>query len=431
MDSISSGFLTLHAYPRQCSKSTLTVVAITSVINAAVSAVFCAFNAGISAGPLLNIVTVLPPILPICLLTIFTVTAYFSLEALKTLQAQKNERKDLHPESRPMEVTGVDFQTDEKPARIARLTEAANKGDREAMYALGLHYENENKKIAFEWISKANHLDYPEAGRWLGQFYYTKAEHHLKKSGAFYDEKKTVELIGKAAEYGNKEAQCEYGSYFLKGIGVEKNEKEAVDLFKKSAEQGYLPAKIELYKLLLDQGTETDRFESMKHLKKLAEQNIMSAQYLYGNSLLKSAENRSDMIESVKWLEKSIDRNPTDASLLGEYYSEALISLSHCYYKGNGCEKSLNKALELMHDAVTLGKLEKSENIKLFSAQDLIALADNFLKGTFCSKDSSAARALLKPITDSDSIKALRPIEEPILDLTRNATPAKRQFQSK
>ena len=55
-----------------------------------------------------------------------------------------------------------------------------------------------------------------------------------------------MELLKKAAELGNSDAQCILGECYASGDGVEKDPKKAVDLLEKSVAQGNFLAKREL-----------------------------------------------------------------------------------------------------------------------------------------------------------------------------------------
>ena len=92
-----------------------------------------------------------------------------------------------------------------------------------------------------------------------------------------------IEVLRKAAEQGDAEAQFNLGVCYYTGKGMERDESEAVKWFRKAAEQGYANAQYNLgscYRTGI--GTEPDQREAVKWYRKAAEQGNAVAQCSLG-----------------------------------------------------------------------------------------------------------------------------------------------------
>lgn len=84
----------------------------------------------------------------------------------------------------------------------------------------------------------------------------------------------TLEIIRKAAERGDADAQCRLGDCYYSGIGVEKNRKIAVGWYLKAAEQGWVDAQNALARI------ENERKQQIERLKKVAIFRVLPATML-------------------------------------------------------------------------------------------------------------------------------------------------------
>ena len=98
-----------------------------------------------------------------------------------------------------------------------------------------------------------------------------------------------LEVIRKAAEQGDAQAQSILGECYAEGTGVAKDAAEAVKWFRKAAEQGYASSQFFLG-LCYDEGTGVpkDQAEAAKWWRKAAEQGDVSCQSLLGTCYLVS-----------------------------------------------------------------------------------------------------------------------------------------------
>lgn len=127
---------------------------------------------------------------------------------------------------------------------IESLIHAANKGDRNAQYDLGMRYQYGNgvKKSrikAHRWLSKSAQAGNPQAQYALSLFYQQYARN---AQGT----KKALLWIKKAADQGLADAQYSLGMMFRNGSLVHKNPVEARKWLRKASNQGHVAAQLAL-----------------------------------------------------------------------------------------------------------------------------------------------------------------------------------------
>jgi uncharacterized protein len=180
-------------------------------------------------------------------------------------------------------------QTSYPDMYIDEIKFAANNGNKDAQYSLGLSLLNAANGLA---------QDLSEANKWF----------HL------------------AALQGHAEAQLELGnSYFHYGRGVQQNSTEALKWFRMAAEQGCAVAQNNVGSMHgKGIGTELDYKEAVRWLEMAANQGHSIAQnslglcYLHGNGVSK------DLEKALGWLLASGDKPITG-------YIEAQYNLGLCY----------------------------------------------------------------------------------------------------
>lgn len=388
-NSIKEGHYSFPPY----TKPTLIAIAVISTVCAAANAIFCASNAGwIPLGAASTTIAAFPPALPIAFCTIFTATTFFSMVALYILLVKNKSLetliskaylppRSLHnpiSNSRPIPLLPSKPQAnsqsssssssesihqelhkskspsilEEKKSEkkeifdLVKVTEAANRGDTEAMYNLGLHLikENNQAKIGLSWIESADEKQHADAKKWLGQYYFEEAKNYIETNGRLAVETEIARLYKIAADRDHAEAQYKYALCFKDGKGVEKNVQTAIEWLEKSALQGFEPAELDLGKYFAAKESQEEKSKGMSLIKKAAEKNYPKAQYGYGLCLQHGTGVEIDKIESFKWIEKAANQN----------YPDAKAALGFCYYKGEGCNKDTDKALDLIKQGVLL-----------------------------------------------------------------------------
>ena len=212
-------------------------------------------------------------------------------------------------------------------AQLQSVTQAAEHGNAEAQFTLGLYYckgefVTKNEVEAVKWWRKA-----AEQG-------YLRAQCELANCYAFgkyiaQDKAEAVKWYRKAAEQGNADAQYAIGTYCA---DMEKNSAEAVKWYRKAAEQGHAEAKAALEKLKYEEAAERgndhaqyklaecyfdgygvaqNRDEAVKWWRKAAEQGNTNAQYKLAQYYM-----TQDEAEALKWLHKAAKGGHAQAQIL-------------------------------------------------------------------------------------------------------------------
>ena len=145
------------------------------------------------------------------------------------------------------------------------LAAAANKGDAEAQYMVGLLYAtgqgvSQDYKQAVAWYRKAADQGYASAQFNLGQRYY-------EGQGVTQDYSQAASWYRKAADQGNAGAQYNLAVMYDNGTGVTQDYKQAMVLYRKAADQGLVRAQNNLGLLYLKgNGVTQDYVEAHKWL---------------------------------------------------------------------------------------------------------------------------------------------------------------------
>jgi hypothetical protein len=135
-------------------------------------------------------------------------------------------------------------ESEDEPPDLAETQRAAEQGDVDAQYILGVMYAMghgvaKNDAKAVEWYRKAAEQGLALAQNDLG-FMYDMGQ------GVAKDYVKAVEWYSKAAEQGLAVAQYILGLMYAMGRGVTKSDVKAVEWYRKAAEQGDADAQCDL-----------------------------------------------------------------------------------------------------------------------------------------------------------------------------------------
>ncbi|MBO7089545.1 MAG: sel1 repeat family protein [Lentisphaeria bacterium] len=118
-----------------------------------------------------------------------------------------------------------------EPENVASIRAQAEQGSPEAMYYLGLHYEQENDMTeAAKWFLAAARKDDLDAQYKLAQCY-------EKGTGVPQDDQESFQWYRKAGENGILEAQFPLGVHYEKGNGVKQSKSDAASWYRMAAEQ--------------------------------------------------------------------------------------------------------------------------------------------------------------------------------------------------
>ncbi len=264
----------------------------------------------------------------------------------------------------------------ELPEEITTLITAAEAGDAEAQFNLGLKYrkgqgvEQSDPKAA-EWYRKAAAQGHAQAQNNLGWMYlngrdveqndqqalvwyrkaaeqghavaqFNLAQIYRLGRGVEANNHEAVVWYRKAAEQGDLEAQFNLALMYEKGQGVEQSDQQAVYWYRKAADLGYAPAQNNLG-LMYDngQGIEQSDQEALAWYRKAAEQEHISSQFNLALMYETGQGVEQSDHQAVYWYRKAAEQ--------GE--EEAQLKLALMYINGKGVEQSDKEAVTLFNKA--------------------------------------------------------------------------------
>jgi TPR repeat protein len=217
---------------------------------------------------------------------------------------------------------------DNDEARSA-LQKAINNGYAKAQYDLGILNLKEGKGEVAKEIFKKLAVDDTNAQCELGKMYF------YGTAGVEQNYREAFELLGKAHSKGNHEATLIIAIANLEGKGVEKSKRLAKEWFTKAANLGSAESQYRLGQLIYTENKNSAVAKGW--LEKAANNNHVQSQYLLGQIFL---EEKQPKLAS-DWLIKAADAGHADAQY----------TLAHMYLEGNGVDKNIDKANELILDA--------------------------------------------------------------------------------
>lgn len=178
--------------------------------------------------------------------------------------------------------------------------QAADRGDREAMFALGMmkiggRPPPVNREEGARLLASSAKLGKPAAAYNLGLLY-------LEGQIFPQDLKRAAELFRQAADAGNPEAQYALATFYKEGRGVEKNLTEAARLLRAAAMVDNLDAEVEYAIALFNgNGTPKDVPTALSLLNRAARQNSPIAQNRLARVLIDGLGTPVDKVEGFKW----------------------------------------------------------------------------------------------------------------------------------
>lgn len=113
------------------------------------------------------------------------------------------------------------------------LRSASTKGCALANFVIGqIYFDKGEKKLAYDWLSKAAEDRHPDSIAMLG-FYYHSGISPVKK-----DSKKAFLLYQEAAELGSRTGKLNLAEFYMAGLGTQKDYRKGVELFQELAKNG-------------------------------------------------------------------------------------------------------------------------------------------------------------------------------------------------
>jgi len=214
-----------------------------------------------------------------------------------------------------------------KKAVFARTQQAAEQGNADAQYALGLIYYGSWTVAGIQHMGAVEHsIDYRKAGEWFlkaAEQGYAPAQFQLgimyERGNLPKDERKAEEWLLKAVEQEYAPAQFFLGLGYKKGDSFPTNWRKAEELLLKAAEQGHAPAQFHLGEMY-----DEDRY-------------IRYTTPNYRSSLSGYMPPEA----SLAWYQKAAEQE----------YGPALNKLGEIYFMGLGVPRDRRKGCDLMRKA--------------------------------------------------------------------------------
>ena len=224
------------------------------------------------------------------------------------------------------------------------LRQAAETGDAEALYLLGLYAENIYRPNSsgrhppeeryWEFYREAAELGYPRAEFKFAVCY---GESELRTRSTIPDiSAEALNWYRKAAEAGHAQAQYALGRLYEEGKGgVKKDLSEALKWYRKASDGGWARATYRIGVFYAEgKGVGQDKAEAVKYYRKAAEAGYPYAQFVYGRCLDMGDGVKRDENEAAKWYRKAAEQDlPAACSALAE-----------CCANGRGMEYDIDQA---------------------------------------------------------------------------------------
>lgn len=191
--------------------------------------------------------------------------------------------------------------------------QAANKGNLEGNYHLGLLYYKEKFGQGEEALKQAFYTFKEAADKEHAPSMYELATMYEKGAGFPKDMGQAVNLYRKSGHLGYAPAQMQVGILYENGILVPKNETLAAAWYTKAAEQGYPPAQYLLAGMYRQGiGIPQNLKQAQLLYESAAKTGLVDAQYDLGIFYLLKSEFQ-DYNKAEYWLQKAADQNDTGA----------------------------------------------------------------------------------------------------------------------
>lgn len=205
------------------------------------------------------------------------------------------------------------------PDTLKNVSSAAERGDPNAQFALGVIYDAGNGVFqdpveAVKWFRQAADKGHLDAQFRMGLAY--AAGHGVAQNDA-----DALEWFRKAGEKGHTRAQYMTGLAYFIGRGVDRVPLTGLDWLRKASEQGYAPAQFAVALSFHPGGDEIDASGSFQLLKRAAIQRHAPAQLALGLQLATEADipvadpekgPTRDLVEGYVWLDLCARHVETD-----------------------------------------------------------------------------------------------------------------------
>jgi TPR repeat protein len=168
------------------------------------------------------------------------------------------------------------------------------------------------------------------------------------------DFRRSAQLLRKAAEQGDADAQFRLGTMYRKGRGVGQDDAEAVKWYLKAAEQGQAKAQHSLaWMYRRGSGVPQDYSEAVTWFRRAAEQGYARAQNSLGRMYQKGYGVERDYAEALKWFLRAAEQGNTRAQN----------NLAWMYRNGWGVVQDDGKAVGWYRKSAEQGHVKAQNNL--------------------------------------------------------------------
>jgi len=273
------------------------------------------------------------------------------------------------------------FNQYNEDSEFRQQVKAAESGDAQAQYELGMVYFKDQQKRddakALEWLEKSADQGNLQAKFQLGTMYSIG-------DGVKQDIPKSVEYLEDSANGGYAEAQYYLGYSYYFGISHEQDVNLGIEWIEKAAQQGYSEAMFALaYAYQRTEPPEEQKaFEWLLKAANEGSYRVPEAQYEVAMRYLEGTGTEVNVDKAIEYLEKSASQD----------LREAQYQLGTIYRLGQLVEKDLKKAVEYISKAV--------ENNYSPAQYDMALM---YLEGNdFVQKDEAKANELMEAAASQD-----------------------------
>ncbi len=236
---------------------------------------------------------------------------------------------------------------------------AADLGDAEAQYTMGILHENgrgveKSYEKADQLFEKSARKGYADAQYHLATLY------RKGQVDANQNYEKAMEWYEKAAEQGHAEAQYNLGVMSEHGRGTQNSNEKALMWYGKAAKQGHTHAQYNLGVMYNHgRGVEENSKEAFKWYSVVAKQGVAAAQFNVGLMYYKGHGVEQNYTRAIEWYEKSAKQGRLSSQM----------NLGIIYHEGAGVSQNLTNALYWLRMAAAQGNKTAKEKVDIVLAE--------------------------------------------------------------
>ena len=264
-----------------------------------------------------------------------------------------DEEQEFEEYQKFIEQQHEDEKTDQVDIKTQILIKAAEQGNADAQYKLGLSYEH-GDRVEQNYV-KAAHWYILSSNRGNANAQFNLANMYEQGLGVSKNLYEAADLYKAAAEQGHSNAQTHYGLCLKNGIGTEENQTEAVKWFVRASEKGNAAA---IYHLGVcfecGDGVDKDFSHALQLYLAAANQNYAEAQNALANCYMSGTGVPANYTEAVRWYSKAARGGNVAAQF----------NIGFCCENGLGIDKNQDMAYRFYRIAADNGSQSALKRLK-------------------------------------------------------------------